>query len=136
MTGPPSHPWPRTSERGQATVELVLLVPVFVLLALSVVQAGVVVRDRLLVAHAAREGARAAAVEPTTGAATAAAQAATGLDPARLGVAVTVISVPGGDGSGGRVAVTVHYRAPTRVPLVGILVPDIDLSSRIVARIE
>ena len=49
-------------ERGQATVELVLVVPVLVVLALFLVQVGLVVRSLVLVHHAAREGVRVAAV--------------------------------------------------------------------------
>ena len=51
-------------EGGQATVEVALLLPLLALLLLAVVQVGLVVRDQVLVTHAAREAARAAAVDP------------------------------------------------------------------------
>ena len=51
-------------ERGQATVELALCLPMLCLLLLGVVQVAVVVRDHLAVQVAAREAARAAAVRP------------------------------------------------------------------------
>ena len=50
------------SQAGQSTVEFAVLLPVLVLSVLVLVQGGLVVRDQLLVQHAAREGARAAAV--------------------------------------------------------------------------
>ena len=49
--------------RGQATVEFVLVLPLVVVVCLAVVQVAVVARRDVLVAHAAREAARAAAVE-------------------------------------------------------------------------
>ena len=49
----------------------------------------------------------------------------------RLGVRVLRRDAPGG-----RVQVAVNYRAPTDVPLVGPLVPDIKLSSEATMRVE
>ncbi|MEM8921915.1 MAG: TadE/TadG family type IV pilus assembly protein [Actinomycetota bacterium] len=118
-------------QAGQATVELVLALPVVLLALLAVLQVGLVVNDRLLVAHAAREGARAAAVEPSDGAATAAASAATWLDPDRL----TVVR-SGGTDPGDRVTIRVEYRSPTGVPLVGHLVGDVIVSSTVTMRVE
>ena len=40
------------------------------------------------------------------------------------------------DAPGGQVRVAVNYRAPTDVPLVGPLIPDIKLSSGAVMRVE
>jgi Flp pilus assembly protein TadG len=117
---------------GQATVEVVLVIPVVVALTLVVVQAGVVVRDRLLVVHAGREAARAAAVDPSVATASAAARRATGLADDRL-----TVSVAGASGApGDRLTVTVRYRVPTTVPLVGSLVPDLVVQTTVTARIE
>ena len=44
---------PRGSDEGQATVELALVLPVIALLMLLLVQVGVLVRDQVLVIHAA-----------------------------------------------------------------------------------
>jgi len=49
--------------KGQASVELALVLPLVVVLLLVVVQVGLVVRDQILVVHAAREAAREAAVD-------------------------------------------------------------------------
>ncbi len=121
----------RRTESGQATVELVLALPVVLLALLAVLQVGLVVNDRLLVAHAAREGARAAAVEPTAEVAVAGATAASGLDADRMTVTLT-----GGRSLGDRLTVTVDYRSPTGVPLIGRLVGDVVVSSAVTMRVE
>lgn len=97
-------------------MELALLLPVVVLLLLAVLQVGLLARDAVLVTHAAREAARAAAVDPTSAAARRAAAEAGGLDPDRLHVELAVHDR--------QVTVAVTYRAPTEVPLVGRLLAD------------
>lgn len=118
-------------ERGQATVELALALPVVVLVSLILAQAVVIGRDRLLVAHAAREAARAAAVEPDAGVAFVAASGAAVLDRGRLDVRLS-----GGRREGDTLVVEVVYRAPTEVPLVGRLVGDVELRDRVAVRVE
>ena len=66
-TGGGSLPTARPGERGQATVEFALLLPVLVLALLAVLQVAFVVRDQVAVVHAAREAARAASVDPDPG---------------------------------------------------------------------
>ena len=122
----------RPPASGQATVELVLLLPFVVLLTLVVVQTAVVARRGVLLAHSAREGARAAAVEPDAAAAEVAgrdaAVRASTLDPARLHVVVAV---------GARdVVVTVRYDDPTDVPVIGALVGGVTLQERATMRRE
>lgn len=121
----------RRGQRGQSTVELALLLPVVVLLLLAVIQVGLLGRDVLLVAHAAREAARAAAVEAEPGAARRAASASSGLDEDRL-----LVQVTGREGAGSRVRVVVAYRAPTSVPIVGRLLGDRTLRSAVTMRVE
>jgi Flp pilus assembly protein TadG len=118
-------------EGGQASVELALLLPVVALLLLVILQIGVLGRDLVLVSHASREAARAAAVDDDPDAAVAAARDASGLDPRRLEVAVT-----GRAAAGSRVRVTVTYRARTDVPLVGGLFGDRTLRSTTTMRVE
>ena len=118
-------------DRAQATVELVLVLPVIAVLLLAVVQVGLVVRDQVLVTHAAREAARAAAVDPDAGAPARAGAAAADLVAHRLSVAVT-----DRQGPGSRVRVEVTYVSPTVVPLVGPLVPDVRLSASATMRVE
>jgi hypothetical protein len=50
------------SEDGQATLEAALTLPIVLIALLLIVQVGVVVRDALALAQAAREGARAVAI--------------------------------------------------------------------------
>jgi Flp pilus assembly protein TadG len=108
-----------------------LVLPVIALLLLAVVQVGLVVRDQVLVTHAAREAARAAAVDPDPEAPARAAEAAADLEPARL-------SVTTGDRgeAGTRVRVEVRYASPTTLPLVGRLVPDVSLTAAATMRVE
>lgn len=121
----------RNGERGQATVELALVLPLAVLFALVTLQLGMLAKDLVLVHHAAREGARAAAVEPNAGAARAAVVGSSSLEDARLGV-----SLSGGTARGSQTTATVTYRAPTDVPLVGALIPDVTLKASVTMRVE
>ena len=122
----------RTSrDAGQASVEVALLLPFVVLLLLLILQVGLVGRDVVRVTHASREAARAAATDANPAAALEAAIASSGLDPSRLEVIVRGRGQPGS-----RVTVTVVYRAPTSVPLVGSLVGDRSLRSTVSMRVE
>ena len=115
-------------DAGQATVELALVFPIIFTLLLALVQVGLVVRAQILVTHAAREGARVAAVgeDPM-----AAAVASSGLDPRRMEVDRT-----SSEAAGDVVTVTVTYAAPTDVPLIGSLLADVDLEAHATMRIE
>jgi hypothetical protein len=118
-------------EHGQATVELALVLPLVAVLLLALVQAAVVARDQILVAHAAREAVRAAAVDDDVDAARRAAEQAGPLVGDRLDVEVT-----GRAGVGSRVRVVVRYRLPTRLPLVGRPLDDISLTASATMRVE
>jgi hypothetical protein len=118
-------------QRGQASVELALVLPVVVLLALIVGQAAALGRDQLLVVHAAREAVRAAATDPDPGAALSAARGAAALEPDRVSV-----RQHGRGERGSRVTVTVTYRAPTAVPVVGAVLGDVSLTSSATMRVE
>jgi hypothetical protein len=108
-------------ERGQATVELALAVPFVVLALLLVVQVALVARAQVLVVHAAREAARSAAVgEPSP--------PLDGLEPARTDISTTR--------RGGRVVAVVTYHLRTDLPLVGPLLPDLDLRGSATMRVE
>lgn len=114
-------------ERGQATVELALVLPVVALAAVLVLQVGLVSRDRVVTVHAARAAARAVSVRPDVGAAQAELDA---IDDGRFTASV------GGDlRPGGLATVTVTTRLTT-VPLLGRLLPGVELSERLVVRVE
>ena len=121
----------RRGVAGQAAVEVALVIPVVALLLLGVVQVALVVRDQVLVVHAAREAARAAAVDPSPATARRAAEAATSLRPDRLDV-----TVPPPGGPGRLVTATVVYRSPTAAPLIGPLLPDVGVRGRASMRRE
>jgi Flp pilus assembly protein TadG len=118
-------------ERGQASVELALALPLVVVLLFVVVQVGLIVRAQVLVTHASREGARAAAVDADPAAARRAVEASSVLDAGRLDVVVANRAGPGS-----RVRVEVGYRLVTDLPLVGPLMPDITLSAATTMRVE
>jgi Flp pilus assembly protein TadG len=115
-------------ERGQATVELVLVMPLIVLLVLAIVQTAVVARADVLVAGAARDAARSAAVDGDADRARDAAVEGSGLAADRLTVDVEVDDAV--------VRATVTYRDDTDVPLVGRLVGVVTLRSTVVMRRE
>jgi hypothetical protein len=119
------------SDRAQATVELALLLPVVAVLIAALLQVAVVARDAVLVTHAAREGARAAAVDAAPDAARRAALAATGLDPDRIEVQVTGRGEPGS-----QVRVEVRYRLEGWLPLLGPILTDRTFAAHAAMRVE
>jgi Flp pilus assembly protein TadG len=124
-----------SSERdeGQAAVELALALPLVALLLLALAQLTLVARDQLLVVHAAREGAREAAVDRAGGAVRARAAAArgSGLKDGQLEVETSHIG-----GGSDMVLVRVKYRSQTDLPLVGPLLPDVQMRAKAAMRSE
>jgi len=114
-------------DRGQATVELALVLPVVCLLLCGVLQVVVVVRDLLVTQLAAREAARAASVSATPAAAAAAAVARLGA-PSSIAVSVS--------DDGDTVTATVGMTSRTDVPLVGSLLPDVPLTASVTMAAE
>ena len=114
--------------RGQATVELALVLPLLAALLLFGVQVGLIIRDEIMVINAARAGARAAAVSVAPGEARAAAERSGQLDPSRLEVRARR--------SGEFVTVSVRYLSVTAVPLIGPMLGDIALEESTTMRIE
>lgn len=109
-------------DRGQAAVEFAIALPLVVMLVLGVVQVAVIVRDQLALELAAREGARAAAVARSpASAADAAASAATALRPIDTSTAVGSSSV----------TVTVRHTTRNHVPLLGLVIRDVDLEASV-----
>ena len=114
-------------DRGQTTAELAVVFPVVLLLVLVLVQAALILRDQLALTGAAREAARAASLDP---------------DPARAERAAAAV-LPGATVRseprppvGELVRVSVSYRSPTTLPLVGPLLPDALLVARAAMRVE
>lgn len=107
------------------------MLPLVATLLLALVQAAVVARDQVLVAHAAREAARVAAVDEDVESARLAAEQAGPLATDRLDVEVT-----GRGEAGSRVRVVVRYTLPTRLPLIGRALDDVTLTASATMRVE
>lgn len=122
-----------TGERGSASVEFALVLPLVLLMCLALLQVGLLVKDQLVVQGAARAGAREGAVSVDDAQVRqAAVDAAVDIDPALVDV---LVAREGGAGTA--VTVTVTYHAPIVVPLVSWLFPDtVDLSAGAVMRQE
>jgi Flp pilus assembly protein TadG len=114
-------------ERGQASVELALVLPVLILFLLGFVQTALVARDQVLLQDAARAAAREASV---------------GADPdrirdaARRSLAGVTVDVQRTGGVGDPVVVVARYHDRTDLPIVGRLFPDLDLTARATMRVE
>ena len=115
-------------KKGQATVELALLLPFFALLLMAIIQVGLVVHARVLVTHAAREGARAAAVGASDEEVRQAVAVAGDLPVHRLRVEVARVN--------GAAVVSVYYVDPTVVPLIGAMLSDVELAATATMRLE
>lgn len=113
-------------------MEFAAAISLVAIAALLVAQVGLVVAEELTVLHAAREGARAAAVYNDDARARDAALQAGNLDPARATVEVT----PGLRDVGTPVRVRVRYR-PTAMPFAGEFLPaGFELSASVQMRTE
>jgi hypothetical protein len=100
-------------------VELALVLPLALVVALAVVQVALVARDLLTVTQGAREGAREGAVTTDDGRVRATVLSRTGLSSDR-----TEVEVSRSGGLGDPVTVRVVYRSPLLVPFTGWLFPD------------
>ena len=114
-------------ERGQASVELALVLPVLILFLLGLVQTALVARDQVLLQDAARAAAR----EASVGAAPSRVR-----DAARRSLAGVTVDVQRQGGVGDPVVVVARYHDRTSVPFVGGLFPDVDLTARATMRVE
>lgn len=116
-------------DAGQATVEVALAVPLLAIVILVGLQIALVVRDQVAVIAAAHQGARAAAVAADPlGAAQGAVARTAALPAARRTVRTST--------GAGLVTVTVTYRSPTDLPLVGAFLPDITVRGAATMAIE
>jgi len=106
---------------------LALCLPLLFVFLLGIVQLVIIVRDQLAAELAAREAARAASVTTSTAAAAqSAAEQAVSLRPLLLST----------DVSGTTISVTVSHLTHTDVPLIGALIPDIDVTATATMALE
>ena len=124
----PRLPTGRRAQGGQASVELALVLPVLLGMVVLLGQAGLVVKDYVLVTHAAREAVRAAVVDPRQAVAEQAARDATGLARHRLAVALRR------DRS--LVTAIVSYRHALNVPFTARKIAEIPLSVQVTGHVE
>jgi hypothetical protein len=114
-------------ERGQATVEFALVLPLVFALLLLLVQVGLVGRDELIVVHAARDAAREATLT---------ANAADVARAAQRTLPGSVARIVRRGAVGEAVEVQVSYVSRTELPLIGALLPDITVHGASVMRVE
>jgi hypothetical protein len=109
-----------------------LVLPLALFAALALVQIGILSKDALAVVHAAREGAREAAVSRDEARVREAALRAGTLSEGRM-----VVAVERSGGLGDPVTVTIRYRSPVVVPFVEWLFPEeVTLLSAVTMRQE
>lgn len=118
-----------TRESAQATVEFALVLPVLVLVMWLGVESVLLARDQVLVTHAAREAARVAAVGGSNDEALRAAATRSGLE-GQVGFSV-VVAV-----NAGVAEATVRLAERSRLPIIGQLVPRLEVSSFVAMRVE
>lgn len=118
-------------ERGQATLELALALPLVAMLLGVVVETGALVADRARLAHAAREAARVAVVDADLAKIRAAAR-----EGGLAGISVSVRPDPRWRVQGEPLTVELAYHPPGRVPLLGLLFNRLQLTSAATMRIE
>ena len=127
----------REPEGGTAAVEFALVLPLLMVVALALVQTGLLVRDRVLVEAAARAAARAAAVQDDASAIRAAALAAGLAGAPSLDGAAVGIDVERRGARGEPVTVSLRYASSVRVPFVGWLFgPSVTMATSTTARQE
>jgi hypothetical protein len=119
------------NERGQATVELALCLPLVALLLAALLQIGVIVSDQTRLWHAARGAARAAVVDPDPRKITQGAESS-GLFP----VSLTVRPDAPYRSQGEPLTVSVGYRPRSIIPLLNPLMGALELHASATMRIE
>ncbi len=117
----------RPRDRGQATVELALVLPFVFIVLLVGVDVALISRDAIRVEHAARQAARVASVDGDAAAAAAAARRALDAN-ARVSMS---IGPPGGD-----VSATVTLMIADHLSIVGRFRPDLSVSATVHLRRE
>ena len=118
-------------QEGQSTVELALCLPFVVVILAVVVQVALVGLDQVRLWHGAREAARVAAVDPDVADIRAAADRA-GVRPFEIDVVPEDLYRRQGE----PVTVTVSHSPSSRIPFVGRLFDDIQMTAVASMRIE
>jgi TadE-like protein len=121
----------RARQRGQATVELALCLPIVLLVLGALVEVGLIAADQLRLWHAAREAARVAVVDPEPAAARAAAERG-GFEDVDVDIEPEMAQRRSGD----PLTVRIAYDRPGAVPFIGSLFERVTLRAGATMRIE
>ncbi|MFZ5646640.1 MAG: TadE/TadG family type IV pilus assembly protein [Bacillota bacterium] len=123
-------------QRGQALVELALVLPVLLVLFMGTVEFGRIFHSYLVITNASREGARVAVLGGTdTAISNRVGQVTGSLDSARL--QTTVTPVPADRKSGALATVEVRYQVNLVFPLFDVFIPDpLPIRSSTTMRVE
>lgn len=114
-------------QSGQSTVEFAMVLPIVVIFLMLILQVGLVVRQKVLVTNSSREAARILSVENNSGKATSKAKES-------IKDANVQISRPSKQGE--YLTVTVSDVVESKMPILGILFPDVTVSSKTSMRVE
>ncbi|GGF23937.1 hypothetical protein GCM10010954_23520 [Halobacillus andaensis] len=122
------------SEKGQALVEMALVLPILLMLVFGIMDFGRIFHAYLTIDHAGREGARAASVGGDDAHIRAVIEdTASGLNDSSLNIAIS----PEGDrDSGSEVRIILDYDIDFLTPVVGSLASPFNLSDTTVMRVE
>jgi hypothetical protein len=121
----------RADEQGQATVELVLCLPILALVLAVLIEVGLLIGDQIRLWHAARETARVAVVDSDPNEIRAAAEHG-GLGPLDIGIEPKFADRSTGE----PLTVTLTYSSPGHLPLLGALISGRDMTASATMRIE
>ena len=117
----------KSSEAGQSTVEFALIIPVIAIFLMLILQVGVVVKQKILVTNSSREAARILSVENDFGKATMKAKET-------VNDAKVIISRPANQGE--YLTVTIKDVVKSKIPILGVIFPDISVTSKTTMRVE
>ena len=118
-------------ERGQSTVEFVLLLPILAAVFAALVEIALLAGDQVRLWHAAREAARVAVVDPDPTKVAIAAESS-GLWPLELDIDPDVAYRV----QGSPLTVRVRFDPPGHLPLLGLIARSVDLDAAATMRIE
>ena len=115
------------NESGQSTVEFALVIPMIAIFLMLILQVGLVVRQKILVTNSSREAARILSVENNSG------KASSKVKETIKGADIQ-ISRPNNQGE--YLTVTVSDNVESNMPILGIIFPEITVSSKTTMRVE
>ena len=123
------------SEKGQATVEFAVVLPLLAAFLVAIVEGGIALNHYLTLTDAVRAGARAASAVATQGPSAATAAATQAMDDAAGGLALQDPQVTSPTWAAGD-PVTVSASVPYSISILGVTIASGDLTSKTIQRAE